>query len=1356
MRVCVILVALPRSTIHPPTMLPHRMQLLHILLPSDLMHLVRRAVLIVVAIVGCSNQVLAASSTHTDVRVVRSTASELVVVYTGQAILDTVAGSSGIVVRPVSPLARLMVNDSRSKISRCYVRCYDVIVPSATGFELQNAEFTTRTVVSAASQLEPTTDVTPRVSSAQRVWMTYDGIAGKRHVARLWVSVADETDEGLSILTNATIRISFRNAPVSFGSPTAASALVALNPDAPWYGKSEVFDRSMSKSSEENVQAETPSAFYRFTITREGIYRIGADQLKGAGIATDAAAATSIKVFGGGGLELSERVEAALGNLLREQPIIVETNPDGSIREIIFYATGTTGWRNTGDSIRHYINHYATEAGYYLAVGGGAGLRAKARGASTQEPTIRPTLTTGRVFMEDEIVNPFSMGSGRRWLGRSIENRSSVSITTTLPGLVPTGTVQYRYVVGHRGNLSGTVTLSESGTTISQVSLPDVPEYMDAYTSIGWGSISASRIPSDGRSVLRLAYSSSDIGSTGVVDWLEIHYPQSLDAQSNSYTFWSLPGDGGTQEYSINGFSGGVFGFEVTDPSRPALIENAASVGGMFGVREQIGKGSLRRYYISGNLQSVSALSRVSMPDVLAPEREADVIVITHPDLQASAREFAKYRQSQGRFTVSVTTSDEIYARYSYGMLDPTAIRDYIAQAYAKWPNRLTHIVLWGDGHFDYKNLSSQQKNYIIPYESLDPDNSSIGLATFTTDDFYARISGEDRRPDIAIGRVPARSDADARAYISKIRAYESSASRDDWRTRITLVADDGTKENNLTDGSTHLDQNESLANFVVPKEFQQKKIYMVEYPTENVARGRRKPAVTQELLSTINTSGSILLNYIGHGNPRVWAHEQIFVRETTPGDMLNVTKPFFLTAATCDFARYDMTDLQSGAEELLLKADGGAIGVFSAARVVFSSDNARLNNEFYGDLFTRLADGTYPTVGQTMYRVKQIYNNANDEKFLILGDPTMRLLVPDHHVRFTTLNGRDIDSDTTPIKVEALSTVELSGFITAPRDSVSDVSFNGNVTISLTDAARTVTVFDNDVSNSKNVFLRPGAALVKGSFKVVKGRFTATFVVPKDISFSQNLAALYGYAASDDKRYAMGVTRRVVVDGVTDVRDPETDGPDLQVYLDSRKFLPGGIVRKNPVLIIDLSDATGINTTGLGIGHDITAQFNNSNDVDILTPSFTTSLENPRAGTAQKQIFGLGAGMHTVTVRGWDVYNNVSQKSTMFRIPEDNGMIVGEGLYNFPNPFSTSTTIRFTHASQRPFSATMSVYDIHGARLIERPMQIIDMQTADVLWDGRDESGDAAQSGVYQVVVQLKDADGSVSHVSGKVTLIR
>lgn len=1309
--------------------------------------------LITLLLLLCSAESVLAG-TDPSIRVVRSTSSELVITVHPVKGLDTLATEQGLTVRPASPLSRMMTANGKLQ----YVLSYDIIVPGPDGFELQQADFTTQSVAAAIDRMEKIGPQTPIVACKQRICLQYDGIASDRHVARLSIVIAEQSADGFSIMTSSTVRVRFRadGAWIRAGSSPSSSAVRALNPSAPWYVKPSAPHERSVKVGTERLQSENPEQFCRFTITREGVYRITAEQLRAAGLATDATAASTIKVYGGGGLELSEVVSGALDNKPRQQPLVVETNADGSIREVIFYAIGTSGWRNTGDSVRHYINHYATEAGYYVAVGGEPGLRARVREASKQDATIRPTVTTGRVFTEEEIFNPFAMGSGRRWLGRTIENRSSVTVTMPLPGLVPNGTIMYRYVAGHRGKLPGAISLFESGTIISQVSLPPVPDYMDVYTSIGWGSIAAARIPSDGRSAVRFAYTCNDNSSTGVIDWLEVHYPQSLEAQSNTYTFWSLPGDGGVQEYSINGFSGTVYAYEVTDPSRPALIENAASVGGMFAIREQIGKGSLRRYYLSGTLQNVGALSRITMPDLFSTARRADVIVITHPDLVASAREFAQYRQSRGRYTVSVTTTEEIYRRYSYGMADPTAVRDYVAQAYQTWSDVLSHVVLWGDGHYDYRNISTSQKNLVLPYESLDPDNSSIGLSTFTTDDFFARVRGDDRRPDVAIGRVPVRTDAEGRTYIAKLRAYENDASRDDWRTRITLVADDGTKENNLSDGSTHLDQNESLANYVVPKEFQQKKIYMVEYPTENVARGRRKPAVTQELLSTINTSGSVLLNYIGHGNPRVWAHEQIFVRETTPGDMLNVQKPFFLTAATCDFARYDMTELQSGAEELLLKADGGAIGVFSAARVVFSSDNARLNNEFYEDLFTRLPDGTYPTVGQTMYRVKQVYNGTNDEKFMIFGDPTMRLLVPDHHVRFSTINGVSVDADTTPIAVPALSTVDLSGFISMPNDTNADTSFEGYLTISLTDASRTVTVYDSDVNASKNVFLRPGAALYKGSFRVEKGRFTASFVVPKDISFSRDLAALYGYAASNDNRYAMGVTRRVVVDGVTDVSDPETDGPDINVFLDSRKFLPGGIVRANPVLIVDLADATGINTTGVGIGHDITAQFDDANDVEILTPSFTTSLENPRAGTAQKQIFGLGPGLHTVTVQGWDVYNNVSRKSTIFRIPEDRGSIVGQGLFNFPNPFSTSTTIRFTHASQRPFSATLSIYDLHGARVIERPMQVQDMQTADIVWDGRDEDGVMVQTGVYQVVVQLKDADGSTSHVSGKVTLIR
>ncbi|MBL0322186.1 MAG: hypothetical protein IPP80_07405 [Ignavibacteria bacterium] len=513
---------------------------------------------------------------------------------------------------------------------------------------------------------------------------------------------------------------------------------------------------------------------------------------------------------------------------------------------------------------------------------------------------------------------------------------------------------------------------------------------------------------------------------------------------------------------------------------------------------------------------------------------------------------------------------------------------------------------------------------------------------------------------------------------------------------------------------------------------------------------------MTQDMVSTINTTGTLILNWIGHGNPRVWAHEQIFTRETTPQAMSNVTKPFFLTAATCDFARWDMTEIQSGAEELILLETGGAIGVFSAARVVFSLANAELNEEFYTDLFTRDDNGQFPTLGEAMYRVKQKKNGNNDEKFHLLGDPTLRILVPEQRVRFTKLNGQDITKAGQQVTVSALSTVVIEGDIIGSLDSTTDASFSGNVTISLLDAQRTLTVVDTDVYNTINTFMKSGPALCRGSFVVENGRFTGTFVVPKDISFSSQSAGLYGYAASEDQRFAMGVTDRVVVDGVTSISDPEIDGPAISIFLDSRKFLAGGIVRPNPILIVDLEDATGINTTGVGIGHDIQATFNNGSLVEILTPNFTTSLTNSRAGSAQKQIFGLGAGLHSVHVQAWDVLNNVSEASTTFRIVTSEDGIPAEGVTSFPNPFSTSTTIRFTHASPRPFEAVLLVYDVEGREIAERPMRVTDMQTADVTWDGRDNAGALASTGMYQAVVRLTDEFGGVSFVSGKLSLIR
>lgn len=1228
----------------------------------------------------------------------------------------------------------------------------DIIVPGEQGFELANIASTlSDSIIEPFLHSHgPSAEYVFPAPQQRAVEIGYQGVAGDRHVARLSVVVAEQSKNGtLQWYKNhaCTVKLS----GVERSGRAAPTMLSVLNPQAPyWINPANV--RSNAKGDQAQG-LETLTNVFALRVNEEGIYRVTRDQLRGAGIPTDADAARTLKVFGRGGMELPESVDSAKSNTLREQPIMVRTEQDGSIREVLFYASGLTGWSVTKDGIEHNIHHYATKAQYYVTYGGADGARAAVRSAAAGDAALKPTTTIGRLFQEEELVHPYSNGSGRRWYGRSVENKGAVSITTILPGFVPTGDVVYRYVVGHRGNVPGYMTISENNTLIGQRSIDAVPDYMDAFTISGDGKIPAARVSADGRSVLKFSYNSSDNSSSGIIDWFEIHYPRSLNAHENSYEFWSAPVDG-VHEYGINGFQGEVFGFDVTDRTRPVMIENASVTGGMFVVKELQSKSVQRRYLLTSTIRSTE-LSRITFPNLRVQPRAADVIVITHPALRESAEAFAAYRSGKGRLSTNVVTTDEIFAEFSYGMLDPTAMRDFLAMAYTTWQPRPQYAVLWGDGHFDYKNISSSAPNYVPPYESFDPDNEAYGLTTYTSDDFFARIVRNDPQPDIAVGRVPVSSNVQGKAYIEKLRRYEAESSTDDWRTRITLIADDS-QAAEKNDGALHLNQSEDLANKFVPKEFQEKKIYLVEYPTESVSRGRRKPAVTQEMLSTINTTGSVLLNWIGHGNPRVWAHEEIFKRETTPNDMLNSSKPFFLTAATCDFARYDMTETQSGAEEILLKPEGGAIGVFSAARVVYSTANAALNEAFYSHLFERDDQGAFATVGTAMYRIKQRFNGNNDEKFHLLGDPTLQLLVPNKRIRFTSINGKDIVSDTSRVTVPALGTVVVEGDVIGSSDSLTVSSFQGHVTISLLDARRSITLQDNDVNKTVVTFTKPGPALYRGSFAVEGGRFKATFVVPKDISFSASPAGLYGYAASTTQQFAMGMTDRVIVDGVTSISDPETDGPEMQIFMDSHKFLPGGLVRMNPVLIVDLEDETGINTTGIGIGHDITASFDNDPEQVILTPTFATSLTNSRAGTAQKQIFGLGSGLHTVTVRAWDVLNNVSEKTTTFRIGEQQEGIQAEGLFNFPNPFSSQTTIRYTHASQRPFSATVMIFDLAGRMLIQREMNVTDMQTADIVWDGNDDTGDAAMSGMYQVVVRLTDGKGFSSYVNGKLTLIR
>jgi hypothetical protein len=675
--------------------------------------------------------------------------------------------------------------------------------------------------------------------------------------------------------------------------------------------------------------------------------------------------------------------------------------------------------------------------------------------------------------------------------------------------------------------------------------------------------------------------------------------------------------------------------------------------------------------------------------------------------------------------------------------------------------------VLWGDGHYDFKNISTTRPNYLPAWQTSESDVSFteiiIGYYTgnYTTDDYFVRIVGDDEVTDIPIGRLPIDSRATGMAMVEKIKHYERSSAGDLWRTTATFVADDGPTSNGNSDGDMHTSQSELLTGDTtcVPSDIIQRKIYLSEYPAENIPKGKLKPRVTEDLLSAVNNQGTLILNWIGHGNPKVWAHETILSRDVTIPQFSNYDKLFFLVAATCDFGRWDMPESQSGAELMLTSNRGGAIGTFSSSRVSFSTFNAIIGRALFRRIFTREGDGSYSTLGDIVNDTKQLHSAENDQKYMLLGDPTLRLMLPDLTVSFDSINGT-ATTEKSSVLIKATSTVNVQGRIRRFGSSETVEDFDGVTTLSMYDADVPRTFMDPSAysigDSSTFSMLKFGGSLHRGNYVIKNGRFSARFVVPKDIAFTNKSGRLYSYAKADDNRHARGFTNAFTVGGIDTTDRNDDSGPELKLYVDNTSFVRGDIVRSNPLLIVHMRDETGINSTGLGVGHKIEAWIDDSRESVDLSESYVSSLTDSRLGIASTQLFDLSPGWHTARVRVWDVLNNYSEEQTAFVVAaSDSNFVSGRALV-YPNPFSDRTTILFTHNQSFPMSITAQIYSINGKCVRQENIRVTGLQSGSFVWDAKDAEGNEMPSGVYPVVLHVTTVDGAVSTVTAMAVLHR
>lgn len=1163
---------------------------------------------------------------------------------------------------------------------------------------------------------------------------------------KIYPIIFEPITQNIKVYESIVFKINFRNSStkkIKVNEDFLSSIIINWDQAKNWGEE----NKSLQKITN-SVLASGP--WFRFEVSEEGIYKIDRTFLQNLGVDVNTVDPRTIKIYNNGGLNLPENYNSYVNDGLKENAILFVGESDGKIDAadyILFYGRGTEVWDYNSNlkSIVRSKNPYAKKNYYWLTYGGSNGKRMTEKPSVNSQNAYIQNSTFGFKSYEKDSVNIGK--SGREYFGDVIDaSTKSKTFINTLNGFIPNSSIDYKVRTVNVSKASIPIRIDENGNQVYSTTIYGIFDYDYGIDNIAKFSYKGNL--TDERSVLKISHSSGSISAKIFLDYIEIIYPRYLRAAGDNFILFGKDTTA-TIDYTITNFSSSTIqAFDVTNFADAKLISNATTSGGQIRFLANEIKGSPSKYFIvsSNGYKIPSNGIKVDNMNIRGNIAGSEMIVIAPKDFKTQAERYAKYRSSESpnKLSTQVFYVDEILNEFSCGMMDPLAIRDFLKYAFENWQIKPLYVLLFGDASYDYLNTIKDNKNFVPAWET---ENSISELSSYPSDDYFVRVSGNDLKPDLAIGRLTVQTTKEADNAIDKIINYETVQSKGDWRNTITLVADDGPAGLGVDNGSMHTAQSENLANNILPKFLYQKKIYLVAYPTVFVGLGRRKPDVNKAIIDAIN-DGTLLLNYVGHGSPELWADENVFVKTTTIPQLKN-SNYFFLTAATCDFGWYDDPSIQSSAETMMNLQNAGSILTYTASRVVYSNYNAILNDSLYKNLFGVKDNGLPARVGFSYYLTKQyMVDRENDEKYHLFGDPAIRMNMPVLPLSVDSINGKPSNSVT---QISALSNVKIKGIVKNTDGKVNPI--NGEVVLSVFDSERGIYYQEMDYTVKQQ-----GGLIFKGRASVNNGKFETEFVVPKDISYENKNGKIVAYFANNQID-GVGFTNNIIVGGTNPNAINDNKGPEVTIYFDNENFESSYLVNPDFTLIVKLKDQTGLNTTGTGIGHKLEAILNDdvTNSID-LSNSFVGDLNSGgKSGIVKYRFTGFNSGDYKIKIKAWDVFNNLSTQEANFTVVTDQNGIVIRDVVNYPNPFSSFTTFTFQHNYSSSINCKIKIYTIAG-RLI-KTIENFDLlnKFVKIDWDGRDEDGNQIANGTYLYKLIVESTDGKFKQsVLGKLAVIK
>ena len=749
----------------------------------------------------------------------------------------------------------------------------------------------------------------------------------------------------------------------------------------------------------------------------------------------------------------------------------------------------------------------------------------------------------------------------------------------------------------------------------------------------------------------------------------------------------------------------------------------------------------------------------------------ADMVIIipASQKLLKQAQKLKDFHETRDGLRVTIVPADELYNEFSSGTPDANAYRRYLrmltdkAATEADMPK---YLLLFGDCVWDNRMLTQDCRNlnpndYLLCYES---ENSFSAIYCYVSDSWMGILSeGAGSHPerelqDVAVGRFPVTTAAEAKILVDKTINYATNANAGAWQNTLMFMGDDGNNNLHMTDANDVADDVAShYPNYLV------KKVMWDAYTRQTSSTGNTYPEV-EKIVKQQQANGALIMDYAGHGSANQMSHENV-LRLTDFEAFRNTNLPLWVTAS-CDIMPFDGTEATIG-EAALLNEKGGAVAFYGTTRTVFAEKNKFINRAFLRRVLSqkggkpitigeahRLAQNDVMTGGISSQETDVSENHL---QYSLLGDPALALNQPTYQVVVDSINGISTERTDTMAVLKAGSIARIAGHIQQQPD------FRGVVTATVRDNLELITCKLNergsqDAPDAPFTYYDRQKMLYNGSDSVRNGKFAFSFAVPKDINYSDATGLVNLYAVSTDKTLrANGSCDRFKVGGSSEMQN-DSIGPSIYCYLNSTAFQDGGNVNSTPFFVAQLSDKDGINAAGSGIGHDL--QLVIDGDVAktyVLNDNFSYDFGSYTSGSTYYGIPELEPGKHQLTFRAWDIQNNSSVVKLHFNVVKGlSPTIFDVGVTE--NPAKTSTTFIISHdRTETDMNVVVELFDTSGRQLWRHAENGVSASsTYTIPWDLTIDGGRPLGTGVYLYRVKVSTDGSSYASKTKKLIVLR